>query len=144
MEDIVKVAGNDAEGLVGVHFAGLPEELNKPGVKWAFELTKKYNHAWNTDAVIGTAIGHLFVSALKRALETKGYPITGDDVYKAMLSPAGFDFGGSLPLMKFTENERRGVWITHMRGVKNGKTVRVSEEFNIPDMKPGGPWTPKE
>jgi len=144
MEDIVKVAGDDAEGLVGVHNTAFPEELNKPGVKWAYELTKKYGHTWNSDAIFGCAVGRMVVSAIKRALETNGHPITGDDVYKAMQSPAGFDLGGLFPNMKFTENERRGVWITHMRGVKNGKIVRVSEDFNIPDMKPGGPWTPKE
>ncbi|RJR27084.1 MAG: hypothetical protein C4582_01010 [Desulfobacteraceae bacterium] len=61
-----------------------------------------------------------------------------------MLSPDGFDTEGLLPHMKFTETERRGMWKTHMRGVKDGKFVRISEDFTIPDVKPDGPWTPKK
>jgi hypothetical protein len=144
MEDVIKVAGKDAEGLVGVHYAAFPDQLEKPGVKWAHDITKKYEHAWTTDAILGCSIGRIMVTAMKRALETKGYPITGDDVYEAMLSPDGFDTEGLLPHMKFTETERRGMWKTHMRGVKDGKFVRISEDFTIPDVKPDGPWTPKK
>jgi hypothetical protein len=144
MEDIVKVAGDDADGLVGVHYAAFPEDLDKPGVKWASDISKKYGHPYTTDAILGCAIGRLMITAVKRALEAKGYPISGDDVYNAMLSPQGFDFDGLLPTMKFTAEERRGVWVTHMRGVKNGRIVRVSEDFKVPDMKPGGQWTPKQ
>lgn len=144
MEDIIKVAGTDAEGLAGVHFAAFPDDLDKPGVKWAYDITKKYEHAWTTDAILGCTIGRMMLMALERALTAKGYPITGDDVYEAMLRSDGFDTGGLLPNMKFTKEERRGVWMTHMRGIKGGKIVRISEDFNIPDVKPGGPWTPKQ
>ncbi len=144
MEDIVKVAGKNAEGLAGVHYAAFPDELDKPGVKWAHDITKKYKHAWTTDAILGCSLGHIMLTAIKRALETKGYPITGEDVYEAMLSTEGFDTEGLLPHMKFTENERRGMWKTHMRGVKDGKIVRISDDFTIPDVKPDGPWTPKK
>lgn len=144
MEDIIKVAGENASGLAGVHYAAFPEETNKPGVKWAHDITKENKHAWTTDAILGCALGRIMVTAIKRALETKGYPITGDDVYKAMLSPEGFDTEGLMPFIKFSGDERRGMWKTHMRGVKDGKIVRISEDFSIPDVKPDGPWTPKK
>jgi branched-chain amino acid transport system substrate-binding protein len=143
MEEIIKVAGTDAEGLAGVHFAAFPDDLNKPGVSWAHKITEKYDHPWTTDAILGCAIGKIMLIALERALTEKGYPISGDDVYKAMLSLDGFDTGGLMPHMKFSKDERRGVWTTHMRGVQGGKIVRISEDFQIPDVKPGGPWTPK-
>ena len=143
MEDIIKVAGDKANGLVGVHYAAFPDEMEKPGVKYAYDITKKYKHAWSTDALLGVAIGKIMVQSLKYALEKKGYPITGDDVYEAMLIPAGIDTQGLLPLMKFTKENRRGIWKTHMRGIKDGKIVRVSEDFDIPDVKPNGPWSNK-
>jgi hypothetical protein len=144
MEDILKVAGPDAEGLAGVHYAAFPNELNKPGVKWAHDITKKFSHAWTTDAILGCALGRLMTDAIKIALQEKGWPITGTDVFAAMLNPKGFETGGLLPHIKFPQDERRGIWVTHMRGVKNGEIGRISQDYNIPDVKPGGPWTPKE
>ena len=142
-DDVIKVAGESAEGLVGVHYSAFPDELDKPAVKEAYELSKKYKHKWNSDAILGVAIGKIMISRIKAALEKKGYPITGKDVYAEMLDPAGIDTGGLLPLLKFTKENRRGIWVTHMRAVKDGKIVRASRNFDIPDVKPNGPWSPK-
>lgn len=142
-DDVIKVAGESAEGLVGVHYSAFPDELDKPAVKEAYELSKKYKHKWNSDAILGVAIGKIMISRIKAALEKKGYPITGKDVYAEMLDPAGIDSGGLLPLLKFNEENRRGIWVTHMRAVKDGKIVRASRDFDIPDVKPNGPWSPK-
>jgi len=144
VEDILKMAGSDAEGLVGVHYAAFPDELEKPGVKWAHDISKKFNRSWTTDAVLGCALARLMIEFVKTALQERGWPVSGKDVYETMLNPKGFDTGGLTPPVKFTESERRGTWVTYMRGVKNGKIVRISEDFNIPDMKPDGPWTPKK
>jgi len=136
-ESILDKAGVDANGLVGVHFSAFPAETNLPGIKDATEMAARNGRTMSTDYALGLCVGRMLTEPVKRALEAKGYPITGDDVYQAMLDPSGYDVsGGIIAKVTWTETERRGLWITYMRGVQDGKIVRISEDFRIPDMKP--------
>lgn len=136
-DDIVNKAGSDADGLVGVHFSAFPAETDRPGIKYAAEMAARNNRTMSTDYALGYAVALMLTEPVKRALEAKGYPITGDDVYEAMLDSKGYDiFGGIIGKVSYSEDERRGLWITYMRGVEDGKIVRISEDFRIPDMKP--------
>jgi len=134
--DIVDRAGADAEGLVGVHYGALTTEMDRPGVKATYERAVRHDRKYNADYLLSGMLSRIMTDPIKLALETNGYPITGDDVFKAMISPNGWESGGITPKITWTETERRGMRTTYMRGVKDGKIVRVSEEFSVPDMSP--------
>ena len=141
---MIEATGPDADGLVAVHYIALPYETDRPGVKEASEMAKRHNRLFDSDYMEGWAWCKMDIIAIERALKKKGYPITGADVYEEFINPKGFDLGRTMEIRPYTKNETRGVWKVYMRGIKGGKIVRVSEEFEIPDMKPGGPWTPKK
>jgi len=141
---MIKNAGTAADGLVGIHYLAMVSETHIPGVKMAADRARAHKRAFDSDYMVGCYYYEVCTQAVKRALEKKGFPITGADVYQSMIDPAGFDLHGMTTLRPFTKNEVRGSWDVYMRKIENGKIVRVSKTFKIPDMKPDGPWTPKK
>lgn len=132
-ENIEKTAGTDADGLVGPCFLPLPTDLDRPGVKKAYDLTLKYGHTWGSDALAGVGMGRVFVHWLTRALEINGYPITGDDVYKiATDSKEAIDIGWLSPVNWSPDERRPLAQKAYMRKIEGGKLVRGSEDFIVP------------
>ncbi|HDH87725.1 MAG: hypothetical protein B1H11_00700 [Desulfobacteraceae bacterium 4484_190.1] len=141
---MIDVAGAAADGLVGIHYMALPSEMDKPGVREASEMAKRHNRIFDSDYMEGWSWCKMDFIAIKRALEKKGYPITGADVYEGFIDPRGFDLGGAQYIRPYTKNENRGSWKVYMRKIEGGKLIRLTDFFEIEDMRPGGPWTPKK
>lgn len=135
-EATTRLAGPDADGLVGSLVMADTTELEKPGVKLSAELAERYVREFDVDYIYATSFGITMAEAVKRALEEKGYPITGEDVKNVMNAFKDFDPGGTAYPITWTPTEHRPNMNVRIGAIQDGKTRAITDYVPCPDMRP--------
>lgn len=118
-ENLIKAAGDAAEGFVGIPAFAFPYE-DGAGIKEAVEYAKSkglkvedLNQKW----MQGWAFGRIMAEALKRA----GDSPTGESIKKAFESMQNYDLGGLGSPLSFTDKDHGGAKKGRIYQVKSGK-----------------------
>ncbi|UCE74442.1 MAG: ABC transporter substrate-binding protein [Methanomassiliicoccales archaeon] len=135
-ERLLELAGEGANGIIGVLHSGLPSELEKPGVAFTKQLAEQYNLSFEMDSLTGVAIGKMMLGAVKKALEVNGYPITREDLKNAFESLRDFSTGGCYPPITFTPKEHRGSLKSRIITVRDGKIIALTDYIDHADLSP--------
>lgn len=118
-ENLVKAAGDAAEGFVGVPAFAFPYE-DGAGIKEAVEYAKAKNlkvEDLNQKWMQGWAFGRIMAEALKRA----GDKPTGESIRKAFEGMQNYDLGGLGSPLSFTATDHGGAKKGRVYQVKAGK-----------------------
>lgn len=124
-ENLIKAAGDAAEGFVGTPSFAFPYEQGK-GIDEALAYAKSkgmkpedLNQKW----LQGWAFGRILVEAIKRA----GENVTGETMRKAMESMKEYDLEGLGAPLSFSDKDHAGAKKARIYQVKSGKWQPVSE-----------------
>ena len=139
---VVILAKEAAEGAYGVLWSALPEETNLPGVKLMMEQTlKNYpDDEITSNNFDGWMYFFTLEKGLKAALEEVGYPVTGEDFARAVMSADGTgiwaDTGGCFPPLDFTTDPKdaNGFHQMRMAQVQNGEIVPLTDWMDLPHL----------
>ena len=143
------LCGSIAKGAMAGYGYALPAtEVDVPAIKKALALQNQNPaFAYHESCTQSTLSSMLQEKAIKNALNAKGYPITGEDVYNGFLAIKDYDAMGICGPFKgsFTEKDRR--FCKSMRMVQltqGGIWMPVTDWEKTPDMAPEAwrvtPW----
>ncbi|WP_202820013.1 ABC transporter substrate-binding protein [Calderihabitans maritimus] len=130
-EKVVELAGNAAEGYIGVIPFAFPYEdlpaiqeiknwVESNGGNWA-EKNQKFIQGWVSAAVMA--------EGMKRA----GDDITGEGIQKGLESIKNFDLGGLASPVSFSAESHRGALKARLYQVKDGKFVPLTDWMSLPE-----------
>ena len=136
--DLMKLAGDAAEGYLNSWTYAFAEETHLPGVAHYMEVMTKYapKDIELTVALEGWSEALVATEAIRMALEENGYPISGADVKVALERMTNFDVGGVCQPISYSPNERRGLRHQRITTVKGGKLIPLTDWCELPDMAP--------
>ena len=134
-EKVVRVAGEAAEGFVGVVPFAFPYELasvsglkeikeyvDAKGGNWD-EKTQKYVQGWVTAKIMAEGI--------RRAIKAGG-TLDGEAIKKGLETLKDFDTGGITAPVTFTAQSHRGTVEAKIYQVRNGKLVPITDWMRAP------------
>jgi branched-chain amino acid transport system substrate-binding protein len=128
-EDLVKIAGDAAEGALGMQAAAIYGE-NVPGMKLIKETTKDQHQ--NTHYMRGWVSMMVLCEALKIA-DQKGQ-LNGPGVKAALETLKDFDTGGLTPKVSFTPTDHRPNMSAKVYEYQKGKMV-LKQTIELPRKK---------
>lgn len=128
-EDLVKIAGDAADGVLGMQAAAIYGE-NVPGMKLIKEITK--NQHQNTHYMRGWVSMMVLCEALNVA-DKKG-ALNGPGVKAALESIKDFDTGGLTPKITFTPTDHRPNMSAKIYEYQKGKMV-LKQTIELPRKK---------
>ena len=128
-EDLVKMAGDAAEGALGLQAAAIYGE-NVPGMKLIKEITK--NQHQNTHYMRGWVSMIVLCEALNVA-DKKG-ALNGPGVKAALETLKDFDTGGLTPKVTFTSTDHRPSMSAKIYEYQKGKLV-LKQTIELPRKK---------
>lgn len=128
----VKLAGDAAEGLIGITPFAFPD-ASIPAVKDMAEFAKSkgtsieteglhYAQGWTTMAIMA--------EGLKRVLDG-GKPLTGENLKAALETLKDFDTGGMTAKISFTPDDHRGQRVVDLYQVKGGKWTPLAKAVAV-------------
>jgi branched-chain amino acid transport system substrate-binding protein len=124
-ENLIKAAGDAAEGFIGIPAFAFPYETGA-GIKEAVDFAaskgiklEDLNQKW----IQGWAFGRIMSEALKRA----GDKPTGEAIRKAFESFKDYDLGGLGSPLTFTATDHGGAKKARIYQVKSGKWQPITE-----------------
>jgi branched-chain amino acid transport system substrate-binding protein len=124
-ENLLKAAGDAAEGFVGVPAFSFPYESG-PGIQEAVDYFKskgKKLEELNQKHIQGWAFGRIMVEAIKRA----GDNPTGESIKKAFESMKEYDLGGLGAPLTFSDQDHGGAKKGRIYQVKSGKWEPITD-----------------
>jgi len=142
----LKLAPVEGEGVMAVCPYGLPTE-NTPAVKILVDWHEKKHGTRELESYVyyypSYIFGILSCEAIKRAYEKVGWPVTGQDVYNALVSLKDYDMGGLTDNISFTgtgPKSRRGSSSIRIIRIHDSKIEPLSDWFSVPLIKVDGSW----
>lgn len=124
-ENLIKAAGDAAEGFVGIPAFAFPYEEG-PGIKEAVDYAaskgkklEDLNQKW----LQGWAFGRIMAEAIRRA----GDDVTGEGIKKAFESMKDYDLGGIGSPLTFSDKDHGGAKKGRVYQVKGGKWVPITD-----------------
>lgn len=124
-ENLIKAAGDAAEGFVGIPAFFFPYDKG-PGIKEALEYAQskgKKPEDLNQKWMQGWAFGRIMTEAVKRA----GDDVTGESIKKAFESFKDLDLGDLGSPLTFSEKDHAGAKKGKLYQVKGGKWVPLTD-----------------
>jgi len=137
MEELIPMAGEAAEGTLGLQCTAMWQDKGMPGVKLAKEVQEKYRGEAEPSSTYlwGWNVARIGCEGIRIALDDVGYDkLDGAAVWKALESIKGLDMGGIIPPVTFSPTERRGSMSIRMLQITNGQPVWVSDWVKCPDL----------
>jgi branched-chain amino acid transport system substrate-binding protein len=128
-EDLVKLAGDASEGVIGLQAAAIYGE-NVPGMALIREITK--DQYQNTHYMRGWVSMMVLCEALKSA--DKNGQLNGPGVKAALESMSDFDTGGLTPKITFSPTDHRPNMSAKIYEYKGGKMV-LKATIELPRKK---------
>lgn len=125
---IVKLAGEAAEGFIGMNFIEWDYEGFEPG-KLYLSLKKKIE-ADRPDSFYKRA-GFFWAMALVEALDRAGKNLTREGLVTALEGFKNYTAGGLCAPITFGPQRRQGMTSLYFLQVKNGKFVRISDWIDL-------------
>jgi branched-chain amino acid transport system substrate-binding protein len=124
-EILIKQAGADAEGVVGV----VPFDHQAEGAKVALEFARKKNIDYGgADSIFvqgWTAIS-ILIAGIEKVVND-GKELTGENIKNALETMGEIDTKGVTLPVKFSPTDHAGVKSTRMFRVENGKWVAITD-----------------
>lgn len=138
--DVLKMAGEAAEGSWGVNSYPSFEQEDLKGVKLIKELQMKNQGKIepHSNYMMGTAWAQILWKALKDTANKYGKDkITSKNVYQVLTEIKDYDMLGVTPNFTFGPDERRPYKKYHVQMVKNGKWVNLTpDRIDLPWLTP--------
>ncbi len=138
--EVVKLAGDAAEGAWSVnHFADWSETNNK-GIQLGVQMQKELRGGvdYQTQYLMGVIPARFTAEAIRYAAKTFGPDsINSETIYKALTTMQKIDMLGLTPDASFSPTERRPFKYLNVSKCVNGVWVKEKYGIEVPWLKPG-------
>lgn len=145
--DAIALGGSELmEGTIRIAYELSWDDTDSPAMKKLNQIFTSHNrttkerdqmylHSWCVDLVAAQAIS--------KAVEKVGWQsLNGEAVYNQLIRTKDYAPLGGLAYYTYTQ-EIRSPRIIHIEEIRNGKLIPAKTRGESPDLRPGGPWTPK-